>query len=386
MDLVDRDRPLGAPAAARRGAPASHRRPRSRCARARTTTEAVFGGSSVSQRVRVGLEQDLVVLGEDLVLVVRARSDAGEEQLPDPGRAERAHRVQAAVPGVEVADDADRAGRRAPRPRTPSRSIGLPGSSSRDVGAEPLVELLVAPLADQVQVELAERRQERVRVVDRELAGVAVVDLELVAQRQLGALDHALEHTGGVDLRASRRGSLPSIRTLTPTVWRRAERAHNDAAVLRVRSEHGVRVRVLAADERRRALRWRRSCVDLPGSSALKQPRDAGDRDRNPVGAVVELVAELVDRLLELEDREQVGDRRLAARQQRRVDRSRSSGRGRSRAPAARSPPGARLSAQDLDRPRSRRRTSAACRRRRAAASASGGARTAAGPARPRSR
>ena len=35
-----------------------------------------------------------------------------------------------------------------------------------DVGAEPLVELLVAALADQVQVELAERRRERVGVLD----------------------------------------------------------------------------------------------------------------------------------------------------------------------------------------------------------------------------
>ena len=49
-------------------------------------------------------------------------------------------------------------------------------STLADVGAEPLVELLVAALADQVQVELAERRQERVGVLDRELAVGAVVD------------------------------------------------------------------------------------------------------------------------------------------------------------------------------------------------------------------
>ena len=50
------------------------------------------------QRVRVGLEQDLVILGEDLVFVVSARSDRREEQLPHAGRAQRAHLVQAAVP------------------------------------------------------------------------------------------------------------------------------------------------------------------------------------------------------------------------------------------------------------------------------------------------
>src|SRR6202020_2979816 len=67
------------------------------------------------------------------------------------------------------------------------------------VGAQPVVELLVAALADQVLVELADRRQERVGIVDRESAGVAVVDVEPVAQRQLGVIDDALEHAAGVD-------------------------------------------------------------------------------------------------------------------------------------------------------------------------------------------
>ena len=72
--------------------------------------------------------------------------------------------MQAPVPGVEVADDADRARRRRPhRERGAGDAVEL-----AHVRAEPLVELLVAALADQVQVELAERRQERVRVVDRE--------------------------------------------------------------------------------------------------------------------------------------------------------------------------------------------------------------------------
>ena len=84
-----------------------------------------------------------------------------------PERAERAHRVQAPVPGVEVADDRDRARATAPRRRTP---CPVTPSISRDVRAELLVELLVAALADQVQVELAERRQEAVRVAQRERA------------------------------------------------------------------------------------------------------------------------------------------------------------------------------------------------------------------------
>ncbi len=43
-------------------------------------------------------------MGEDLELVARARADAGDEDLPDPAAAERAHRVRRALPVVEVAD------------------------------------------------------------------------------------------------------------------------------------------------------------------------------------------------------------------------------------------------------------------------------------------
>ena len=85
------------------------------------------------ERVGVGLQQQLMVLGQDLVLVTRTGSDGGKEQLPDPGRSDRAHRVQAAVPRVEVADDADRArGRRPHRERgAGDRRFGWAASISR---------------------------------------------------------------------------------------------------------------------------------------------------------------------------------------------------------------------------------------------------------------
>ena len=57
-----------------------------------------------------------------------------------------------------------------------------------DVGAELVVDVLVTPLADQVEVEFADRRREGVGILDRERPGVAVVDLELEVERQLGVI------------------------------------------------------------------------------------------------------------------------------------------------------------------------------------------------------
>ena len=112
------------------------------------------------ERDRVALQAQPAVLRAELELVLRALLDAGDEQLPDPGRAERAHRVQPPVPGVEVADDRDRA-----RVRRPDGERGADDAVDlADVRAEPLVEVLVAALHREVEVELAERRQERVRV------------------------------------------------------------------------------------------------------------------------------------------------------------------------------------------------------------------------------
>src|SRR5688572_16104180 len=52
----------------------------------------------------------------------------------------------------------------------------------------------------------------------------------------------------------------------------------------------------------------------------LQQSGDSRNGDRHPVGAVVELVAQFVDRLLEFEDRQQLLGRRSPGGQQRGVD------------------------------------------------------------------
>ena len=151
------------------------------------------------ERVGVGLLDALAVGRGDLELVVNAGADLGDEQLPDPARAERAHRVQAAVPVVEVADHGDGL-----RGRRPDRERGARDALVLDhVRAEARVDLLVAALADEVQVDVAERRHEAVGVVDAVRRAVAVVDLELVVERQLRARHEALEQpirVGGLEL------------------------------------------------------------------------------------------------------------------------------------------------------------------------------------------
>ena len=82
----------------------------------------------------------------------------------------------------------------------------------------------------------------------------------------------------------------------------RPERADHHRAVLGVRAEVGVRVRVLAGDQ---SVGVAHVSFTYP-TPRSRSRQDPGHRDRDPVGPVVELVAQLVYGLLELEDRQQL--------------------------------------------------------------------------------
>jgi hypothetical protein len=191
---------------------------------------------------RIGLHAKLAGRGPDLELVAGAFADVGQEELPDARRPERAHRVEASVPGVEVADDGDRSGGRGPdgerRARDPTDLLG--------VGAEPLVEALVAALLGEVEVELAERRREGVRVVHREAVAVRVGDVELVGERQAGVGDRDLEDARAVGRLEAERAAFGSVDTRVDGLGIRAPDADPDAAAGRVGTEHVVGVAVLS--------------------------------------------------------------------------------------------------------------------------------------------
>ena len=131
---------------------------------------------------RVGFQGQVTGGGQDLVLVAGARTHAGHEDLPDTGRAERPHGMDAAVPLVEVADHPDR-----PGVGRPHREGGAGHALMlAHVRAQHPVEVAVPALAQQVEVEVAERRPEPVGVVV-DVGGRAVVArLQPVGGRRLG--------------------------------------------------------------------------------------------------------------------------------------------------------------------------------------------------------
>ena len=146
--------------------------------------------------------------------------------------------MQAPVPGVEVADDRDRA-----RVRRPDREGGADDAVElAHVRAEPLVEVLVPALHGEVEVELAERGEERVRVADSEGVPVGVLDLELVLERQFGLREQRLPQSRrvlqlGFDRCRLVMGGLDAHRLRLGPVG-----THDHAFLRLVRAEHTVRV------------------------------------------------------------------------------------------------------------------------------------------------
>ncbi len=191
MDLVDRQRPVQGV-----GGPASLQPLVVAPLVARLGHHAGRGRRQLGgEGGRVGLEPQVAVGGEDLVLVPGARTHPRQEQLPHPRGAQRAHGVEATVPAVEVAHHPHGPGRGGPH-----REGGAPHPLVlAHVGTEHPPEALVASLADEVLVELADGGPEPVGVVEHEGLPVGVGDLEAVG-RQLGRHQLGGEHPSGVDL------------------------------------------------------------------------------------------------------------------------------------------------------------------------------------------
>src|SRR5262249_46996601 len=173
----------------------------------------------------------------------RALGEPRHEQLRDTGGTQAAHRVDTAVPAVDVAHHADRAGARSPDgKRGAGDAVELSG-----VSAQHALQLFVPALAGQVEIELSHRGQKRIGVVLDDDLPVRIAQLELVPGRLFEAFERAREQALLV-----RPAELERIAPLGPDsrpLDAGLEAAEDDAVPGRVRAEIRVRVVMVARED-----------------------------------------------------------------------------------------------------------------------------------------
>src|SRR5256885_8345987 len=139
---------------------------------------AGFRAELRTERVWIGFEREESSGGPgDLVLVDRAFAEAGKKEFPNSRRAARAHGMDASVPSVEIADDADASCRRRPDSEINSGN-SIDGLRVR---AEFFVGIVVAAFGHKVQVEITELKREGIRVVEFERNAFVRAALNFVA-------------------------------------------------------------------------------------------------------------------------------------------------------------------------------------------------------------
>ncbi len=117
---------------------------------------------------RIALQKERAAGGLDLVLVVRAFLHPRDENFPDAAPEQLAHRVDAAIPEIEIADHADAAGI-----RRPDREINSAlAADLAQMRAKLVVKLLVISLREQVAIDLAHDRPVAVGIAQELLRAV----------------------------------------------------------------------------------------------------------------------------------------------------------------------------------------------------------------------
>jgi len=139
---------------------------------------AGVGAQLGAEGVRVGFEGQKISVGaEDFIFVDGTLADFGKKKFPDAGRPARTHRVDAAVPVIHIANDAD-----ATRGRRPDGEARSGNAGDRvEVRAKFLVGVVVAALADEVEVEVRQEKRKRVWVEDFEAFAIMSAPLDFVA-------------------------------------------------------------------------------------------------------------------------------------------------------------------------------------------------------------
>src|SRR5258705_1362658 len=128
--------------------------------------EIGYYGASVGTKlglesVRIGFEREKISLrAEDFVFVNGAFADFGKEKLPDAGGSAGTHGMDATVPAIHVANNADATCGRSPHSEMRSRYV----CDGVEMGAELFVGVEMAAFANEVEVEIGEEGWKSVRV------------------------------------------------------------------------------------------------------------------------------------------------------------------------------------------------------------------------------
>ena len=182
-------------------------------------------------RERIGLLQQPALGRPDLELVAQIVLQLGHEQFPHPRRHQPPHRMGAAVPAVEVADDADALGVGGPH-----REVHPGRRADHDpVRAKPFERAKQIAFAEQVQIEIGEDLSVAVGIVDLGDVPAEKGDAETVvgnARRRRRA--------GGTPRRAPPRGT-PSSATSSPLATSRTAMLRADGWIARITSSPSSR-------------------------------------------------------------------------------------------------------------------------------------------------
>ena len=128
----------------------------------------------------------------NFIFVMGPFADAGNKNLPDPGRTEGAHLVAAPVPAVEIADDAN------------ALSVGGPdgeaGAGHAVNGAQLRAEFVVnpalVPLAEEIQIGLTESGEEGIGIARASKGAGFVGNHQVVSIHTVGFGCGAFEDIG----------------------------------------------------------------------------------------------------------------------------------------------------------------------------------------------
>ena len=113
-----------------------------------------------ARAIGIRLNQKTAALVADFKFVELALAEARHEQLPNTRRAERAHRMKATIPAIEIANDRNPRRRRCPHGK---RNAGH-ATQGAQVSTEFIIDPMFIALVEEKQILIPERRQKAVRI------------------------------------------------------------------------------------------------------------------------------------------------------------------------------------------------------------------------------